>query len=67
MSEGKGIPLASLDYRKFGAVMDGVTDDTPAVQAAIDDFIMRHSSFSGTNSLNDPQTVHLTFMRPLSD
>jgi polygalacturonase len=66
MPEGKGIPLASLDYRKFGAVIDGVTNDTAAVQAAIDDFVMRQSS-AGTNSLSDPQAAHLTTMRPPCD
>lgn len=38
-----GIPLDSLDYKKFGAAMDGVTDDTAAVQAAIDDYTKTHS------------------------
>jgi polygalacturonase len=32
------IPFASLDYKRFGAAMDNIKDDTAAVQAAIDDY-----------------------------
>src|ERR1700678_398859 len=31
-----GIPVAHLDFRKFGATMDGTSDYTAAVQAGID-------------------------------
>lgn len=53
-----GIPVDQLDFRRFGAVGDGVTDDTAAVQAAIDDYVLRHSQ-AEISSLNAPQDAHL--------
>lgn len=61
-----GIPLAHLDFRKFGATMDGETDDTAEIQAAIDDYVLNHSS-AGTNSLKEPQRAHLTIIDPPED
>jgi hypothetical protein len=66
LAEFRRIPLASLDFRRFGATMDGVTDDTSSIQEAINDYARHHSS-AGTNSLKEPQRAHLTIIEPPSD
>jgi hypothetical protein len=56
-----GIPLCDLDYRNFGAVCDGVTDDYVARLS------LARASSAGVSSLNEPQDAHRSTSGPFTD
>jgi len=62
--ERKPIPFDELDFAAFGAVGDGVTDDTAAIQAAIDEYVEGQTSVEAS-SLTEPQEPQAIAALPL--